>query len=190
MVILNRTKGYGEWLITTLLFLTMSKKKCRLIGFDSSTKSTGYAVFDDGVFNSVDRIDKSSIKDGGVRLVEMVKEVHEIIEKYSPTIVTWEVPVVIRNPQTQRDLSMLAGAIMGKCIEKNIFFYPLRPTEWRKLVKDESEKLPRKRDELKKWGINKVKELFNIEVENDDESDAILLCQAYMNIFKDGENND
>lgn len=168
----------------------MEKVKCRLLGFDSSKNSTGYAIFDNCEFVEVHYIDKSQIKDGSEKLVEMTKEVLRVIDDYSPTIVTWEVPVVIRNPQTQRDLSMLAGAIMGKCIEKNIFFYPLRPTEWRKLVKDESEKLPRKRDDLKKWGITKVKELFNIDVENDDESDAILLCQAYINIFKDGEQGD
>ena len=168
----------------------MEKVKCRLLGFDSSTKSTGYAIFDDGNFSEVHRVDKSNIKDSSQRLIEMVREIFKVIEDYSPTIVTWEVPVVIRNPQTQRDLSMLAGAIMGKCIEKNIFFYPFRPTEWRKLVKDNEEKVPRKRDELKKWGITKVKELFNIDVENDDESDAILLCQAYINIFKDGEQGD
>jgi len=38
--------------------------------------------------------------------------------------------------------------------------------------------LPRKRDELKVWSVNKVKDIFKINV-NDDESDAILIGLAF-----------
>ena len=157
--------------------------KCKLLSIDSSTKSTGYSLFTNGKFYYQCTINHSDIKDGEERLAKMMYDISEIINDNHPDIVVWETPVVIRNPQTQRDLSMLAGAIMGKCVEKNIFYYQFRPTEWRKLVSDKNEKLPRKRDELKIWGKKKVKELFGIEVENDDESDSILIGQAYINMY-------
>jgi Holliday junction resolvasome RuvABC endonuclease subunit len=157
---------------------------CKLLSLDSSTKSTGYAYFENGKLIDKGSIDLSKIKDSKERFNQMILGIYKTISKYKPDIVTWEVPVVIRNPQVQRDLSMLVGAILGKCVDKHIFYYPFRPTEWRKLVSEKGEKLPRKRDELKEWGKNKVKELFNIEVENDDQSDAILIGMAYINNFK------
>lgn len=155
------------------------------MAFDTSTKSTGYSVFEDGELIRCGYYGHEDIKDTQERMCRMVVDIYNVIEEYSPTIIVWEMPVVLRNPQTQRNLSMLVGAIIGKCAEKDIFFYQFRPAEWRKLVKNDGETVPRKRDELKLWGINKVKELFNIEVEKDDESDAILIGQAYINMFKE-----
>lgn len=163
----------------------MGKEKCILLAFDSSTKDTGFAIFENGEFKKKNHVDESNIKDGQERLKKMMSDVQKIMDYYNPQIVTWETPVVVRNPQTQRDLSMLTGAIMGKCIEMNSFFCSFRPSEWRKLVASEDEKIPRKRDELKQWGKNKVKELYGFEVENDDESDAILIGLAYVNKFKE-----
>ena len=159
------------------------KKKCKLLSFDSSTKSTGYALFVNGKLSEKGNINHASIKDSKERMINMISDIYKIMEKYSPDIVTWEVTVVVRNPQVQRDLSMLIGAIMGKSVDMGSFFYAFRPTEWRKLVSDKNEKLPKKREELKVWGKEKVKELFNIEVENDDESDAVLIGQAYINLY-------
>ena len=58
-----------------------------------------------------------------------------------------------------------------------------RASEWRSLVKDKDEKLPRKRIELKEWSKNKTRLLYDIEVENDDISDAILIGRAYINMI-------
>jgi Holliday junction resolvasome RuvABC endonuclease subunit len=170
--------------VAILLSYFIVMKKCKLLSLDSSTKSTGFAIFVNGNYKESCFIDHSKIKDAQERLSAMISDIYKIIDKYSPDIVTWEITVVVRNPQVQRDLTMIVGAIMGKCIEKNIFFYPFRPTEWRKLVSD-GEKLPKKRDELKQWGKDKVKELFNIDVENDDVSDAILIGQAYIDKFRE-----
>lgn len=164
----------------------MEKKgKCFLIAFDTSTNSTGFSVFENGELIRCGYYGHENIKDIQEKMCKMIIDIYDIIDEYSPTIIVWEMPVVSRNSQTQRNLSMLVGAIMGKCAEKDIFFYQFRPTEWRKLVKNDGETVPRKRDELKLWGMEKVKKLFNIEVEKDDESDAILIGQAYINMFKE-----
>ena len=86
-----------------------------------------------------------------------------------------------RNPQTQRLLTMILGAIFGECNRKSIHYCSLRPTQWRSAVKGEDEKLPKKREELKIWSVGKVKELFNIEGIDDNISDAILIGKAYLN---------
>ena len=49
------------------------------------------------------------------------------------------------------------------------------------MVRNESEKLPRKREELKLWSMRKVVELFKIDDVDDNISDAILIGYAYLN---------
>ena len=128
-------------------------------------------------------IDFKRIKNTDERIKEMILEIYEIIETEKPQIIVAEMTVVTRNAQAQRNLTMILGAIQGKCLENNIFFSLLRPTEWRKLVNNEKEKLPRKREELKQWSKQKVSDILGINDINDDISDAILIGQAYINRF-------
>ena len=157
--------------------------ECKLISLDTSTSSTGYAVYISGKLHSYDLIDFKRIKNTDERIKEMILKIYEIIETEKPQIIVAEMTVVTRNAQTQRNLTMILGAIQGKCLENNIFFSLLRPTEWRKLVNNEKEKLPRKREELKQWSKQKVSDILGINDINDDISDAILIGQAYINRF-------
>ena len=157
--------------------------ECKLISLDTSTSSTGYAVYISGKLHRYDLIDFKRIKNTDERIKEMILKIYEIIETEKPQIIVAEMTVVTRNAQTQRNLTMILGAIQGKCLENNIFFSLLRPTEWRKLVNNEKEKLPRKREELKQWSKQKVSDILGINDINDDISDAILIGQAYINRF-------
>ena len=157
--------------------------ECKLISLDTSTSSTGYAVYISGKLNRYDLIDYKRIKNTDERIKEMILKIYEIIETEKPQIIVAEMTVVTRNAQAQRNLTMILGAIQGKCLENNIFFSLLRPTEWRKLVNNEKEKLPRKREELKQWSKQKVSDILGINDINDDISDAILIGQAYINRF-------
>lgn len=156
---------------------------CKLISFDTSTSSTGYAIYLSGTLHRYDLLDFKRIKNTDERIKKMILKIYEIIEIEKPQIVVAEMTVVTRNAQAQRNLTMILGAIQGKCLENNIFFSLLRPTEWRKLVSDENEKLPRKREELKQWSKQKVSDIMGINYINDDISDAILIGQAYINMF-------
>ena len=78
---------------------------------------------------------------------------------------------------------MILGAVFGTCVCNNFNYCSLRPTQWRKAVRGEDEKLPRKRDELKLWSINKVAELYDIQEISDDISDAILIGRAFINMM-------
>ena len=157
--------------------------ECKLISLDTSTSSTGYAVYISGKLHGYDLIDFKRIKNTDGRIKEMILKIYEIIETEKPQIIVVEMTVVTRNAQAQRNLTMILGAIQGKCLENNIFFSLLRPTEWRKLVNNEKEKLPRKREELKQWSKQKASDILGINDINDDISDAILIGQAYINRF-------
>lgn len=154
----------------------------KILSLDTSSKVTGYAVFNNGKLIRYSSIDKSDIKNGDERMQDMVRFLIILIEREAPDIVVVEETVVTRNPQTQRMLSMILGAVFGTCVSNHFTYCSLRPTQWRKAVRGDDEKLPRKRDELKMWSINKVAELFDINDISDDVSDAILIGQAFINI--------
>lgn len=155
--------------------------KHKLLSLDTSSSSTGWAYFENGKYVKSGLINLKSMKDSSTRMTEMTKEIYNLIDHYSPTAVVTEMTVVLRNPAVQRMLTMILGAVFGKCVIHNIEYQTLRPTEWRKLI--DTNKKPRKRDELKEWSKSKVKELFYIDDITDDVSDAILIGQAYVNMF-------
>lgn len=108
----------------------------------------------------------------------MVDEIQHILNLYAPDCVVAELTAVVRNEQTQRMLTMILGAILGWCVEHEKNFETLRPTEWRSYVQKGVN--VKKRDELKYWAIEKVKELFGVSNVNDDEAEGILIGFAYI----------
>lgn len=153
----------------------------KLLSLDTSTASTGWALYINGKY-----IESGCIKIEKVqnKLSAMVSRLFFLIETKHPDAIIVEEMVVVRNPQVARNLTMILGALYGKCIEENIEWQTLRPTEWRKLV--DPGKKPITRKELKEWSKQKAKELFGIDA-NDDVSDAILIGQAYINLFLTGD---
>lgn len=151
----------------------------KILSLDTSTKTTGYAVYDGSTIVHYSSIDKSPIKDTNDRLRAMIGQIFALITRYCPEVVVVEETVVPRNPQTQRMLTMILGAIFGECNRKSIHYCALRPTQWRSAVKNDDEKLPKKREELKEWSVEKVRELYGITDIDDNVSDAILIGLAY-----------
>ena len=149
----------------------------KILSLDTSTTSTGYAVYIDGKYQLSSCIDLKKYKKD--KLSQMILLLFDLIEKTKPDIIVAEEMVVPRNPQTARLLTLLLGAIYGKCLQLNIEWRAIRPTQWRKWARDEDEKLPKKREELKEWSKNKVMSLFNMKV-NDDVSDAILIGYGFI----------
>jgi len=156
---------------------------CKLIAIDSSTTGSGYAVYINGILNYYGVYTTNHISNSRERLETMMRTLCQKIEEDKPDIVITELTVVNRNAEAQRNLSMLLGAIYYKCLELGIEYHSLRPTEWRKLVRNKEESIPRKREELKKWSKAKVKDIYKIDTDDDNISDAILLGQGYINKF-------
>ena len=155
---------------------------CKLISLDTSTSSTGVAIYIVGIFSHHFLIETES-KNAEDRFEEMVTKLYELIDKEKPDIVTTELTVVTRNAHSQRSLTMLLGAVYGKCIKEGIFYYSFRPSEWRSLIKTDQKPAGRKREDYKNWSLNVVKLLYGLDVEKDDISDAILIGRAYVNKF-------
>lgn len=157
--------------------------KCKLISMDTSSNSTGVAIFVDGILSRHFLIDLKKIKNTEDRMKEMVLQLYKIIETEKPDIIVTEMTVVTRNAQAQRNLTMILGTIYGKCVDKNIWYCSLRPTEWRSQINTDKKPSGRKREDYKKWSLDVVEEMYGIQCPTDDLSDSILIGQAYINKF-------
>lgn len=157
---------------------------CVLIGLDTSITSTGVSIYYNGELASYFSLNQSDKKlTSDEKFNAMSELIFEVLCSYQPDIVVCELTSMTRNAVTQRNLTLLLGVVKGWCIFNNVLCHFFRASEWRSLVKDKDEKLPRKRVELKEWSKNKTRLLFNIEPENDDISDAILIGKAYINMI-------
>lgn len=153
-----------------------------LLSLDTSTTSTGWAIFKDGVYQESGVInDFKKEKNGYKRLELMVKELLLDIEQLKPDIIVIEKDVVFGNMKVIDMLMKIIGAVYGFCLKNEITYYEFAPSEWRKYVK--LQVFGRKRTEFKQASIKYVKDNFNKEV-NDDEADAICVGIAYCKKFK------
>lgn len=152
-----------------------------LLSLDTSTTSTGWAIFKDGKYQESGVIDDfKKVKNGHERLKLMTKELLDNIGQLKPDIIVIEKDVVFGNMKVIDMLMKIIGAVYGFCLFNGITYYEFAPSEWRKYVKLQA--FGRKRDEFKKASIKYIKDNLNMEV-NDDEADAICIGLAYCKKF-------
>lgn len=152
-----------------------------LLSLDTSTTSTGWAIFKDGEYQESGVIDDfKKVKNGYERLKLMTKELLDSIGQLKPDIIVIEKDVVFGNMKVIDMLMKIIGAVYGFCLFNGITYYEFAPSEWRKYVK--LQVFGRKRDEFKKASIKYIKDNLNMDV-NDDEADAICIGLAYCKKF-------
>ena len=152
-----------------------------LLSLDTSTTSTGWAIFKDGKYQESGVIDDfKKVKNGYERLKLMTKELLDSIGQLKPDIIVIEKDVVFGNMKVIDMLMKIIGAVYGFCLFNGITYYEFAPSEWRKYVKLQT--FGRKRDEFKKASIKYIKDNLNMDV-NDDEADAICIGLAYCKKF-------
>lgn len=152
-----------------------------LLSLDTSTTSTGWAIFKDGEYQESGVIDDfKKVKNGYERLKLMTKELLDSIGQLKPDIIVIEKDVVFGNMKVIDMLMKIIGAVYGYCLFNGITYYEFAPSEWRKYVKLQA--FGRKRDEFKKASIKYIKDNLNMDV-NDDEADAICIGLAYCKKF-------
>lgn len=76
---------------------------------------------------------------------------------------------------------MLTGVVYGWCIAHDKFFTSLEAKKWRASINVDFSKM--KREDAKKYSISYVVNNYSITPKSDDEADAILIGQAYVNMF-------
>ena len=153
-----------------------------IIGFDLSTKSSGVSVYKDGKLIYYECVTAAS-SDLFARIQKIVDKIQSILDQFQPSYAALEDPlpaVVGNNMQTYKALTYLQGYICMLLRKRKIKFDLLVSSSWRAKV---GLKVGRgiKRQALKKQAIDKVKEMYNINV-NDDVAESILI--AYSKVLE------
>lgn len=151
----------------------------KILFLDLSTKSTGWAVGEDGKL-----IDYGCITSSSTNILKrisiMQKELDKYINKYQiKKIVAEEVRPDIPNSHTFKILTWLQGIIIYEAYlnNDNVEYEFIQPNSWRsKIGIHTGPKI--KREQLKKADIDYVKNKYNISA-NDDICDAICILDAY-----------
>ena len=139
----------------------------KILSLDLSTKSSGYAVFEDEVLVDYGVI-KSTDKELLVRGNYMAEFVRLLCEKYGKfDLVGIEELKILSNQTTLVKLAQVQGMVLRELKDQDVKF--VFPTVWRKEFK-----LNGKRAEAKTKAIELCTEL-GYEVECDDDAEAILL---------------
>lgn len=139
----------------------------KILSLDLSTKSSGYAVFEDEVLVDYGVI-KSTDKELLVRGNYMAEFVRLLCEKYGKfDLVGIEDLKIIHNQSVLVMLAQVQGMVLRELKDQDVKF--VFPTVWRKEFK-----LNGKRADAKAKAIELCTEL-GYEVECDDDAEAILL---------------
>ncbi len=159
----------------------------KILTLDLSTKSSGWAYGIDTQLKQHGCITINS-KDVQNRIIQMRQQIISLICNYTPDkIIMQEVRPQI-NSHTNKVLMWLQGIIVIAAYEcwKKCEIQFINASEWRAAVKIKQGRSI-KRDQVKKYDIQYVKEKYHIDV-NDDEADAICIFDSYW-IKNDNEIN-
>jgi Holliday junction resolvasome RuvABC endonuclease subunit len=151
----------------------------RILSLDQSTTITGFSIWEDKILATYGTI-TSKEKDIIERLSEIYSEIKSLIQQHRPDFVVLEGVQFQSNQKTYNQLSQLQGVIFSILFEEDIGFCIVEPSVWRKY----SDIKGRKRVEQKLSAIDKVKQQFSLDV-NEDVAESILIgVWAVRNIQK------
>lgn len=150
-----------------------------ILSLDISTKSTGYAVFEDKKLIAYGVI----APPGEVitRIEKIADEVNLLMLEYNPDVIYTEEtePATQKIIDVYRKLTFAHGAI---AIVLNHYHKELQyctASHWRKIVGIKTGP-GIKRAQLKPLDVAKANELFNLNTKNDDLADAVLIGWSYI----------
>ena len=148
----------------------------RLIAFDQSTRATGFCIMEMG---SGDIIESGVIipnkNDETIdRIIYTIKRCLHLVRTHEVTFVFIEGVQNQRNPRVFEILAKLAGSLEIMLYESGYLVNVVKASEWRKRVGIKG----RKRADVKKEAIDMVKEIYGIEV-SEDEAEAVLFARAF-----------
>lgn len=160
------------------------KKAIKVVSLDCSTKCSGVAVWENGLYIASHIIDCSDIKDTDERIRKMGKQLWEDLDYCSPSIVFIEDTYCHGNPDVQKKLDRIQGIVLAWCIQHDAIFEYVLPSTWRKYIDGFPNGKGVKRQEQKNFSVKYVTEKYGITPKSDDESDAILIGEAAINMYK------
>ena len=155
----------------------------KLCSIDSSTKATGMALFENGVYKTHVLLDYHKNRDVDERMNLMIKSMIKQLQKWKPDIVWIEQPKGSgKNVEMVRKLSEILGAIRCWCICQKREYYEISPSQWRKWLPgyDQGKK---ERKELKAESIKYVKDHLGLDC-SEDECDSICIGYGVLEYYK------
>lgn len=150
------------------------RKKRKVLALDTSSNKTGWALFINGKYSESGVIDLHKEKSVEERIKKMCLATTTLIYDKSPTEVVIEQMPSTRNADTTRKLSRIIGAVFYYCISNNIKYSEMPCSTWRKIVGIGN----LKRNKAKAESMSRVLQKYKLEI-NDDEADAINICEAF-----------
>lgn len=159
----------------------------KILSIDASTKSTGWAIFEDQNLIESGFIAASG-KDALDRIEYMRAELRKVYDEHLPQEIIIEdvIPDDVNNNQSVfKSLMYLQAAIVLEFHKSKKTLHFFVSSEWRKLCGIRTGR-GIKRAELKSADIKFVKDTYNID-SNDDECDAICIGYAYTHPAKEKE---
>ena len=148
----------------------------KLIAFDQSTTASGYCVMELGTARIIESgvIIPNKNDETIDRITYTIKRCLNLVRTNEVAFVFIEGVQVQRNPRVYEVLAKLAGSLEIMLYESGYLVNVVKASEWRKRVGIKN----RKRAEVKKEAMELVKELYDLEV-SEDESEAILFARAF-----------
>ena len=148
----------------------------KLIAFDQSTTRSGYCVMELGTADIIESgvIIPNKNDETIDRIIYTIKRCLNLVRTNEIAFVFIEGVQVQKNPLVYEVLAKLAGALEIMLYESGYLVNVVKASEWRKRVGIKS----RKRADVKKEAIEMVKEIYDLEV-SDDEAEAVLFARAF-----------
>ena len=148
----------------------------KLIAFDQSTTASGWCVMEMGTARIIESgvILPNKNDDTIDRITYTIKRCLNLVRTHEVTFVFIEGVQIQRNPRVYEILAKLAGSLEIMLYESGYLVNVVKASEWRKRVGVKS----RKRADVKKEAIELVKELYGLEV-SEDEAEAVLFARAF-----------
>ena len=159
--------------------VSLSRFMSILLALDLATKDTGYAIFnEDKLITSGVISEKSTYLED--RLIGMKYQIINLCNKYNVDV------IISEQEQSQKTVNMKAttalckmqGVLRCTADDLKISYLFVKINTWRI---DVGIKHNIKREEQKKLALEKVKELFNLDIEKDDEAEALLIGRYFLN---------
>lgn len=148
----------------------------KLIAFDQSTTATGFCIMEMGTARIIESgvVIPNKNDETIDRITYTIKRCLNLVRTNEVAFVFIEGVQVQKNPRVYEVLAKLAGSLEVMLYESGYLVNVVKASEWRKRVGIKN----RKRADVKKEAIELVKELYGLEV-SEDEAEAVLFARAF-----------
>ena len=154
----------------------------KIMSLDTSTKSTGWAIFQNEHFYKSGHIDlRKKNMSAPDRIDLMIRTILDVLNKERPDVIIVEKVSVSRNMNTVRELCRVIDSCYLYALQNGCRFFEVTPSEWRGAIG--MQRKSGDRNTYKQMSMQFAEETFTTKKIMDDEADAICIGAAYVNEY-------